>query len=100
MTSKTLKIYALPIVAGLFIGTSYIPFPPWAMFFGLTPLFLFWSEIKTVKSALIGGWLTQFILTLIGFHWISYTAVEFGHFPWWGGTLSLIGFAAIKGARV
>jgi apolipoprotein N-acyltransferase len=85
----------LPIVAGLFIGTSYIPFPPWAIFFGLAPLFLFWAQAKTPWQALLAGWLTQFVLNLIGFHWIAYTAIEFGHFPKWGGILSLVGFATI-----
>jgi apolipoprotein N-acyltransferase len=41
------------------------------------------------------GWLAQFILNAIGFHWISITAVEFGHFPKWAGFLTLIGFCAI-----
>lgn len=59
------------------------------------PLFLFWSESKTALRAFAGGWITQFVLNLIGFHWIAYTAIEFGHFPWWGGVGSLIGFAAI-----
>jgi apolipoprotein N-acyltransferase len=87
--------YRLPILAGILIGTSYIPFPPWAIFFGLVPLFLFWKNAKSPREAFIGGWITQFILNLIGFHWIAYTAIEFGHFPMWGGVLSLLGFAAI-----
>ena len=77
------------------IGTSYIPFPPWAIFIGLVPLFVFWSTAKTAKQAFLAGWLTQFVLNLIGFHWISYTAIEFGHFPKWGGYLALLGFASI-----
>jgi apolipoprotein N-acyltransferase len=95
MTKETAKAYALPIVAGLFIGTSYIPFPPWAIFFGLVPLFLFWAQTKSPGQAFLAGWLTQFVLNLIGFHWIAYTAIEFGHFPKWGGYLSLLGFASI-----
>ena len=77
------------------IGTSYIPFVPWAMFFGLTPLFLFWAQAKTPGRAFFAGWLTQLILHLIGFHWIASTAIEFGHFPIWGGVLTLVGFSAI-----
>lgn len=88
--------YRLPILSGLLIGTSYIPFYPWALFFCVTPLFLFWwRRAQSVRQALFAGWLTQFILNLIGFHWIAYTAIEFGHFPVIGGILSLIGFAAI-----
>lgn len=44
------------------------------------------------------GWLAQFILSAIGFHWISITAVEFGHFPRWAGALTLLGFCALAHA--
>lgn len=125
----TLSYYRLPILSGILIGTSYIPFPPWALFFCLTPLFLFWHRLASTdaptdtptnapgatsteastgtpagtasgstasgRRAFIGGWITQFLLNAIGFHWISYTAIEFGHFPWWGGWLTLLGFCAI-----
>jgi apolipoprotein N-acyltransferase len=91
-----LKNYSLPILAGLLIGTSYIPFPPWAIFFGLVPLFVYWVSVaETPAQGFWGGWLAQFLLNLIGFHWIAYTATEFGHFPWWGGLLTLIGYAAL-----
>jgi apolipoprotein N-acyltransferase len=90
-----LRTYLLAIVTGLLIGTSYIPFQPWAIFFGLVPLFLFWSKTNSLKEAFIAGWVSQFVLTLIGFHWVAYTAIEFGHFPVWGGVLTLIGFASI-----
>lgn len=94
MRSK-LYAYRFPILAGFLIGTSYIPFYPWALFFCLAPLFLFWKDVESPKQAFIGGWITQFILNLIGFHWIAYTAIEFGHFPVWAGVLTLLAFAAI-----
>lgn len=90
-----LRAYRLPILAGLFIGTSYIPFPPWALFFCLVPLWIFATRAQSLRQVLLGGWITQFLLNLIGFHWIAYTAVEFGHFPWWAGGLVLLGFAAL-----
>ena len=89
-----MSIYSLPIVSGILIGTSYIPFPPWALLFCLTPLFVFWQKEASLKRVAVGGWITQFILNLIGFHWIAYTAVEFGHFHWIFGLLVLLGFAA------
>ncbi|MBK7892079.1 MAG: apolipoprotein N-acyltransferase [Bdellovibrionales bacterium] len=95
----------LPILAGLFTGTSYIPFPPWAILFCFAPLFVVWFETarsadptsyrQSIKTVFFYGWLTQFILNLIGFHWIAYTAVEFGHFPIWAGALVLLAFAAL-----
>ncbi len=88
------KFYLLPILSGIFIGTSYIPFPPWALFFCLIPLFRFFQGIDNYKQAFIGGWITQFILNMIGFHWIGYTASEFGHLHWSLSTLVLLAFAA------
>lgn len=77
----------LAILSGILIGTSYIPFPPWALFFCWIPLWLTWlSEERLDKAAAFRvfwtGWLTQFILTAIGFSWVSYTVHEFGHLPW------------------
>ena len=92
---STLLTYLLPMLSGLLIGTSYIPFQPWALFFCLVPLMIFWLQAKSAKQIFIGGWITQFILNLIGFHWISQTATEFGHFPFIAGIAVLIGFAAI-----
>ena len=91
---RRLKYYSLPIIAGFLIGTSYIPFQPWALFFGLVPLFIFWMNSKSLLESFIAGWVTQFILNLIGFHWIYYLAAEFGHFPSWLAAITLLGFAA------
>lgn len=108
MIVRVKTVYLLPILTGLFIGTSYIPFPPWAILFGLVPLIIATlretdrlrnlpttSWRKTVGRAFVFGWLSQFVLNAIGFHWISITAVEFGHFPMWAGILVLIGFCSI-----
>ena len=90
---SALRHYLLPILAGICIGTSYIPFPPWAIFFAQVPLLWFWWRCTRWQEVVIGGLLTQFILNLIGFHWISYTAVEFAHVPWPVGILVLLLFA-------
>src|SRR5438445_11168542 len=74
--------YAL--LSGILVGTSYIPFPPWALIFCYAPLWLSvtddqWlsvtddqrlsvtDEKTSVKKAFWAGWLPQFTLTLIGF---------------------------------
>ncbi|MCB0377677.1 MAG: apolipoprotein N-acyltransferase [Bdellovibrionales bacterium] len=90
-----LKSYSLPILSGILIGTSYIPFPPWSLFFCLIPLLIFWSRETSWKKILIGGWLTQFILNAIGFHWIAYTTVTFGRLPWAVGLLVLLLFCSL-----
>lgn len=91
-----LKKYSLPMVAGIFIGTTYIPFFPWALAFCLVPLWFFWLKNKnSYKTLFIGSWITQFILNLIGFHWVAHTATEFGGFPAPVGAVVLILFACI-----
>jgi apolipoprotein N-acyltransferase len=89
-----LSSYRLPLLSGLFLGTSYIPFPPWALFFCLVPLWLFWLREDSVRKILWGGWLTQFLFCLIGFHWVAHTAHEFGHMPWPAALLVLLLFCA------
>ncbi|MDD1605805.1 MAG: apolipoprotein N-acyltransferase, partial [Methylococcaceae bacterium] len=81
MFSK-LKPWLLPILSGIFIGTSYIPFPPWASLFCFVPLWLFWSQQTSLKRVLIGGFITAFVFTLIGFNWVTYLLHEFAHLPW------------------
>lgn len=72
----------LALLSGVLIGTSYIPYPPWAIGFCYLPLW--WTvlqvcESKSYKYIFFLGWITQFTLTLLGFNWIYFTAREFGH---------------------
>ncbi len=77
------------------IGTSYIPFPPWAILFCYLPLWYFaLKQAENLKQVFWGGWWTQFVLTLIGFFWIAYTAHEFGFMPWVAAIPVLLLFAA------
>ncbi len=87
------------LMAGILVGTSYIPYPAWAIFFCYIPL---WFAVlkaeeqnQSYKFIFLLGWITQFTLSLIGFHWIYYTATEFGqlHPALAGGALFL--FAAL-----
>jgi apolipoprotein N-acyltransferase len=83
------------ILSGFLVGTSYIPFPPWALIFCYAPLWLFTTRNdSSPKESFWAGWLTQFILTLIGFHWIAHTAHEFGQMPWPISILALLLFAS------
>jgi apolipoprotein N-acyltransferase len=89
-----LSPYLLPLLSGFLVGTSYIPFPPWALFFCYVPLWLFWIREGSVRRILCGGWLAQFLFCLIGFHWVAYTAHEFGHLSWPLAVLVLLLFCA------
>lgn len=93
-TLKWFKYYRLPILSGILIGTSYIPFPPWALFFCLVPLWIFWQNEPSAIKAFVGGWVCQFVLSLIGFHWIAHTAHEFGQLPWIFAVPALLGFCS------
>jgi len=71
---------SLSILAGILNGTSYIPFPPWAIFFCLTPLFYIWIT-QPPKKVFLYTALTYFISILIGFFWINHLLMEFALFP-------------------
>lgn len=85
--------WLLPILSGIFIGTSYIPFPPWASLFCFVPLWLFWQNQHTLRNVLLGGVLTSFIYTLIGFNWVTYTLHEFAMVNWFLAGLGMALFA-------
>jgi apolipoprotein N-acyltransferase len=91
-----LKQKRWPFLAGLLVGTTYIPFPPWALLFCYVPLWVWLlDEKRSLKDSFWGAWITQFTLTLIGFHWIAYTAHEFGGLPWSASLAILLLFAAL-----
>lgn len=88
--------YRAALLSGIFIGTSYIPFPPWAILFAFLPLWIFTMEkAKSWQESFWAGWWTQFILSIIGFHWIAGTAHEFAFIPWPISIIILFLFAAI-----
>ena len=91
----------LSILSGIFISTSYIPFWPWALFFCFIPLWYIWIYQKlSVWKVFFYGWLTQFMVNLIGFHWISHTAIEFGDIPESLGFFILILFCVTQNIQI
>lgn len=87
--------YGLPVLSGILIGTSYIPFPPWASLFGFVPLWIFWNRQTTLKEVLYGGFICAFVFTLIGFNWVTFTLHEFAHLDWWVAILGMVLFAVL-----
>ena len=85
----------LPVLSGLLIGTSYVPFPPWASLFCFVPLWLYWSRQTRLRDVLLGGWITSFVFTLIGFNWVTYLMHEFVHLDWPLALLAMIAFALL-----
>jgi apolipoprotein N-acyltransferase len=92
--------WALPILSGFFIGTSYIPFPPWASLFGFVPLWLFWSQQSRLKSVFWGGVLCAFVFTLIGFNWVALTLHEFAHLDWPWAIIGVLVYALVANLYV
>jgi len=82
-------------MSGVLIGTSYIPLPPWALLFCYIPL---WTEVvrneESFQQSFFRGWITQFVLSLIGFHWIAYVSYVYGYLPWPIAGLALLLFSA------
>ncbi len=89
-----LSSYRLPLLSGFFLGTSFIPFPPWALLFCFVPLWLFWIREESVRKILWSGWLAQFLFCLISFHWLAQTVHEFGRLSWPASAATLLLFCA------
>jgi apolipoprotein N-acyltransferase len=82
------------------LGTSFIPFPPWAIFFCYVPLWLVWLTEPSWKKLFLTGWIAQFVGTLIGFNWVAYTVHEFGHLPWPAAVATLLLFAGFANLHI
>ncbi len=93
MRLRLTNSWLLPVLSGVFIGTSYIPFPPWASLFGFIPLWIFWEQQTRLKNIILGAVLTTFVFTLIGFNWITSLLHEFAHAPWFVALLGMLLFA-------
>lgn len=93
LSAVTSSQWWLPVLSGVFIGTSYIPFPPWAVLFCFAPLWLFWLRQRRLSAVLAGGVLTSFIYTLIGFNWVTHTLHEFAGVNWFVAGIGMLLFA-------
>ena len=77
------------------IGTSYVPFFPWAILWGWVPLWRQAALETSLRRVFWQGWCAQFILTLIGFHWVAYVSHEFGAMPWAIAIFLVLVFASL-----
>ena len=92
--------YSLPLLSAGLMAISYIPFPPYALFFCYVPLWIFALRQKKIAPLFIGSWVCQFCATLLGFHWLAYTFREFGFFSWPLSLLGLLGFASFANLHI
>ncbi len=87
--------WLLPALSGVLIGTSYIPFPPWASLFCFVPLWMFWQRQASLKNVFLGGLLTSFIFTVIGFNWVTYLLHEFAGLDWPFAVIGMVAFGLL-----
>ena len=87
--------YRLPILSGILIGTSNVPFPPWATLFYFVPLWIFWIKETSLKKIFLGGLLTQFFFSLIGFSWLVQTLQKFGGIPFLPAFIGFLLFCSL-----
>lgn len=92
---KFLKFYRAPLLSGVLLGCSFIPFPFFALLFSLAPLWFFIYRQTHLKRVIVGCFLCQFISTLIGFNWVIYTFHNFGGMNWFLSFIFLLGFSGI-----
>ncbi len=97
---ETYWFYQPALLTGVFIGFSYIPFPPWASLFAFVPLWWLWLRAKNWRQVVIAGWLAQFMLTVIGFDWIMHTIHEFGLLPWSVSAAGFFGYCSFANLDV
>ena len=100
MPFRLIRFYFLPLLSGALMGLSFMPFPPWALFFCYVPLWLFAIKRRSFKELFIGGWLSQFVGTLIGFNWLAGAIHEFEILPWSWSLLSLLVFASLANLHI
>lgn len=93
-SGKAASSISLAVLCGILIGTSYIPFPPWASLFCFLPLWICWSRAQRAGAIFFSGWLASFVFTLIGFNWVAYMLHEFAHLPWFLAIPGLLLYAA------
>ena len=89
------SLWLLPVLSGVLIGTSYIPFLPWASLFCFVPLWIFWQRQTSLKNVFFGGLITSFIFTWIGFNWVTYLLHEFAQLDWPLAVLGMMAFALL-----
>ena len=74
-STRSLLLVTAAIASGVILGTSFIPYPAWGVFFGFAPLWwaMIWS--RTALGAIGLAWLSQAVLHLVTCSWLP-TAFE------------------------
>lgn len=76
------------------MGFAFIPFFPILLLVCYVPLWIHLQNETSLWMVFKKSWVTQFVLSIIGFYWIAYVSKEFGYLPWPAAILALILFAS------
>ena len=98
--SDFFSLYSLPFLSGLLMGISYIPFPPWTVFFCFIPLWVFALKHQSISTLLKGGWICQFTTTIIGFSWVIYSIKEIVFSSWISSLLAFLFFCSFANLHI
>lgn len=91
-----LPVFAATLLAAPYLAPSFFPLA-WIAF---VPLFWTVQRAKTVRGAVVYGWLVGFVAHLLGFYWLVYTISAFGGFPYPVSVLVFILYAALQGIQM
>jgi apolipoprotein N-acyltransferase len=89
-------IGAAILLAAPFLLPTLFPLA-WVAFM---PLFFVLERAKSLRSAILQGWLMGSLAHLIGFHWLTYTISAFGGFPYPVSVIIFLVYAALQGLQM
>ncbi|MGZ8531919.1 MAG: apolipoprotein N-acyltransferase [Candidatus Binatia bacterium] len=93
--------FLLPMLAAALLAAPYLE--PWFFpmaWFAFVPLFWAIDRAKTLRHAVLYGWLMGLVAHLIGFHWLTYTISVFGGLPFAVSCIVFVLYAALQGIQM
>ena len=91
-----LPVFAAALLAAPFLAPIMFPLA-WIAF---VPLFWVIQRAKTIRGAVLYGWLMGFAAHLMGFYWLVYTISAFGGFPYAVSVAVFLVYAALQGIQM
>ena len=73
----------LAALSGGLFGGSFVPFPPWAAFFALVPIFYVTLKETCWPKVILYILIFNFVSSLITVNWLTHTFVNYAELPFW-----------------
>jgi apolipoprotein N-acyltransferase len=96
LSNILLPVVAAALLAAPFLVPSFFPLA-WIAF---VPLFWTLHRTKTLRGAVVSGWLMGFAAHLLGFYWLVYTISAFGGFPYTVSVVVFVLYAALQAIQM